>query len=96
MSGDTLTNTALWWVRSMAAVAIVLLALAGRPDEVVAFQCEDYFMDCTSFVECTEKWHDWCPMTGEECEGEIQCDITDECTESTYPVTMTCMEEQPN
>jgi hypothetical protein len=71
-------------VRTVAVLAIFLLALAGPPNPIMADEgCYDYIMKCTSVEECMEHFEEPCYQPG-ECEGEIHCYPAEEFSDCYY------------
>ena len=59
--------------RAAGLLTIALVALAGAPEDVVAYECYDYVYECENNVDdCVAAIDESCPQPG-ECVGEKQC-----------------------
>jgi hypothetical protein len=93
MSGTEKMVFAMRALRSVAVLAIFLLALASPAGPMMADEgCWDYVLDCTSVEECVEHLEEPCYQPG-ECEGEVHCYPASEYTDCYYSqeeATMLC------
>lgn len=77
-------------IRVVGVVVMFILALASAPRAAKAFECEDYFITCSTLNACLSVIGNPCG-----CEGIVKCDQTHpDCQEEPVMTTGTYCDEE--